>query len=289
MRLDAVHLLLLRFLGLAALWRDDSISDSEASGGAEMMELLPENPECLGKSAGSAAARTSCDVPQRLHASCDGCIIRNCLYRSDQLSALRRIKGVEFEANAVLYREGQSGTNLYVIRSGLVKLVQYSSNGSARIVRLLHSGNVIGLEALLGRVYHHTAVMLTDTVICLISTSVCNLLSDLDPSFRKAMMGCWQDQLDTADLWICGFSTGPAQVRLARLIRYLSSIEVPVSNDEVKLLCREDMASILGLAYESICREVSKLRSFGALRQVGAGRYACNAVLLEEISDDHWC
>lgn len=261
------------------------------------MESANLNPKCSGQPAVPTAARTSrcersyVDASQPLSRKCAGCLFGNCSYPPLQASAvrriLRRIKRVEFERDTVLYRENQTGTLLYVMRSGLVKLVQYLPNGDDRIVRLLHSGDVAGFEALLGGAYHHMAMALNDAVACVIPTDVVTLLLDLDSGdhpFRRAMMTCWLDHLDTADRWLCGFSTGPAHARVARLIRYLVEIEQTERSGEVSLLSRNDMASILGLACESVCREISRLRSIGALRQVGVRRYACNKALLDEIS-----
>ena len=263
------------------------------------MESTNENPKCSGRPADSATAQTSCcelfgsDAPQRFRRKCDGCLLRHCLYPSAQAPAVRRmgraIKRLEFEPKAALYRDGQSENDLYIIQSGLVKLVQYPRFGSARIVRLLHSGDVTGFEALLGGAYCHRAITLTAAVSCVILRDVVTFLLDLDSGdhpFRRAMMACWQHHLEAADHWLCGFSTGPAEARVARLILFFISIEQSGDpGSEVRLLCREDMASVLGLAYESVCREVSKLRVSGALRQLGAGRYACNTALLEELSN----
>lgn len=277
----------------------------ELLGGQEMMETPTEGPTCRGISAGSATrrppSREACTgaAARGLPPPCNGCLLRLCAHPWGQVSAsrriVRRIKRVEFERGAVLYREDQAGTHLYMVRSGLVKLVQYSRRGgNERIVRLLHSGDAAGFECLLGGAYHHMAIALNAAFVCVIPRNVVTLLLDLDSPdhlFRTAVMSCWQRHLDTADQWLCGFAMGPAQARVARLICYLISIERADPNSEVRLLSRDDMASILGLASESVCREVSKLRSSGAVRPLGNGRYACNKALLGQIAQStaHVC
>ena len=49
-------------------------------------------------------------------------------------------------AKEIIYRESDQVDRLYLIRSGLVKLLSYLPNGRARIVRLHASGHWIGLE-----------------------------------------------------------------------------------------------------------------------------------------------
>lgn len=257
------------------------------------METFTEKRKCAGTvfAAGRAGRREPSDVHSRVELPCDGCLLTRCLDQLGRTPAVLRIvqsaKRVEFGPNAVLYRDSQSGTHLYVVHSGLVKLTQYPHFGNARIVRLLHRGDVTGFEAMLNRPYHHTAITLTPAAICAIPRNVVTGLLDLDSGdhlLRRAMMACWQDHLDTADQWLCGFATGPAEARVARLILYLVAIEPNERTGEVRLLSRDDMASILGLAYESVCREISRLRSVRALRQVGPSRYAYDASLLKHLA-----
>lgn len=255
------------------------------------MERFTENRKRAGTVSGTGRAGCRKTAHFGPEPTCDGCLLTKCLDQLGRTPAVLRIvqsvKRLEFGPNAVLYRDSQSGTHLYVVHSGLVKLTQHPRFGDARIVRLLHGGDVTGFEAVLNLPYHHTAITLTAAAICAIPRSVVTGLLDLDRGdhpLRRVMMACWQDHLDTADQWLCGFAMGPAEARVARLICYLVAIEQTERTGEVRLLARDDMASILGLAYESVCREISRLRSVGALRQVGPSRYAYDVALLERLS-----
>jgi CRP-like cAMP-binding protein len=62
-------------------------------------------------------------------------------------------------AKAVIYRESDRADRIYVIRSGLVKLLSYLPNGRARIIRLHASDHWFGLEGLLGQPYDASTVM----------------------------------------------------------------------------------------------------------------------------------
>lgn len=228
---------------------------------------------------------------QRLHRRCDACLLATCGDSSDGAADLRRIvsslKTSVFRRGAVLYRQGQLGNDVHLICAGLTKLVQYSLDGCPRIVRLLHTGDAAGLEALMARGYQHTVFTVTDTAICLVPNKVFELLTERYPAFRSAVMQRWQGQLETADLWIGSFATGAAHVRVARLIRYLISIGESSRSAEVDLLGHEDMASIVGVAPESVCREIAKLRRSGVIRRLGPARYQCDAGLLQRASEEH--
>ena len=55
---------------------------------------------------------------------------------------LKPISQYLYPKNTVIYNEGAKATELYVVRSGLVKLEETLEDGSARIVRLIQKGNI---------------------------------------------------------------------------------------------------------------------------------------------------
>ncbi len=75
---------------------------------------------------------------------------------------------VDFEllSGETLYKEQQAPNFVYTLRSGLIKLVHYLPDGSYRIVRLLHQGDLAGIEALNRSSYLHHAIALQNTSIC---------------------------------------------------------------------------------------------------------------------------
>ena len=90
------------------------------------------------------------------------------------------IHDVTFDAQATVYEEGAPGQHLYTIRSGLVKLVRYQSDGTQRIIRLLTSGDIAGLEITAHAAYDSTAVAVTEIQSCRIPHAVISRLEDAD-------------------------------------------------------------------------------------------------------------
>nr|ABG77179.1 transcriptional regulator Crp/Fnr [Candidatus Endoriftia persephone str. Hot96_1+Hot96_2] len=119
---------------------------------------------------------------------------------------------------AVLYRSGDSGQRMYTIRSGVLKLVQYLPDGSQRIVRLIRSTDVTGLECLLGKPYQHDAIVLQETEVCSLPIKVVDNLSQENPTLHRELLNRWQRALNEADAWLTELSTGSAKQRVARLL-----------------------------------------------------------------------
>lgn len=195
-------------------------------------------------------------------ADCVHCTIRNYVLFSgipekylDQL--VNPINSITYAANSVLYQTKEKNEAIYTIRQGIIKLVQYFPNGSIRTVRLLGQYDIVGIEALLGEPYRHTAIALQEVKLCRIPLDVIDNLEKDHPELLKQLMLQWQKNLDLADKFITEFSTGSAESRLARLLLSLGN---PGNGYCFNHIGREDIASILGITTETASRIMADFR-----------------------------
>ena len=169
-----------------------------------------------------------------------------------------------------LYLAGESGDRMYTIRTGVVKLVQYLPDGAQRIVRLVRSSDVAGLEALLKDPYEHDAIALQPTEVCCLPVNTLHLLSKENPDLHVELLKRWQRALSEADAWLTELSTGPARERVARLLlRLVKDREPP----ECQLFGREDLGAMLGITTETASRTIAEFKRQGLLNDLGSGRY----------------
>ncbi len=193
------------------------------------------------------------------------------------------IKDVRFQQGHAVYREREQDEFIYTIRSGLVKLVKTTSDGESRIVRLLRVGDVIGLEALLGKPYQHTAMMLEPGEVCRIPVSVVKNLQRHSEALCDGLMQRWQKALDQADEWLTRLNTGQARQRVIAFIHFLESNSV--DQPEFMLPSREDISAILGLTRETVSRIIASMKRDGELVDLGAGSFEAN-IKKVKISDN---
>ena len=113
-------------------------------------------------------------------------------------------------------KRGDEGSAIFTVRSGLVKLVQYLSDGTQRIVRLLRQGDTLGLEVLLDRNYEHTAITLQGAACCRIPRTIVQRLSEETPRLHRQLMLRWHQSVARADEWITKMSTGRRRGRGSR-------------------------------------------------------------------------
>ena len=96
------------------------------------------------------------------------------------------IEQLTLQPGNVLYKAGDLGHHLFTVRSGLLKLVQYLPDGTQRIVRLVRSTDVLGLEMMTGELYDHDAVVLRTTELCRYPKDAVSRLSQQNPVLLRS-------------------------------------------------------------------------------------------------------
>lgn len=184
---------------------------------------------------------------------------------------------------ATLYRVGDMGDYMYTIRSGLLKLMQYLPDGSQRIVRLVRTTDVLGLEALVSDTYHHDAIALHPTELCRFPAKVVQRLAQENPRLHQELMQRWQHALSEADAWLTELSTGSAKQRIARLLMRLAR---DTEDGACELFSREDIGSMLGITTETASRTIADFKRRSLLVETQPNRFLLDLPNLERIADD---
>lgn len=174
--------------------------------------------------------------------------------------------------HSLLYQAGEEGDAIYVIRRGLIKLVQYLPNGSQRIVRLLKPGDIAGLESTVGQTYRQTAVALHKTQVCRIPISAIEHPDMPHSQLCQQFMMLWQKSVEEADHTITELCTGPADARVARLLLHPS---LHVENGYFMAIGREDMGSILGITTETASRVIADFKRRGIIMATPSNQRTC--------------
>lgn len=200
-------------------------------------------------------------------AKCSVCDVRNFVLfaglSADTLDALLLpIDNLHAPQHHQLYGQAEAAAYLYTIRSGLIKLKVDLPNGGQRIVRLLGPGDLIGMEALVGDPYHHSAIVMQDADLCRIPLDVVSKLDRTSPEVHRALQQRWQRSVDQADLFIASLSTGHAESRMARLLMMLQQNSNTV-HAEFALPSREDMGALLGITTETASRIMAEFKRRG--------------------------
>jgi CRP/FNR family transcriptional regulator, anaerobic regulatory protein len=192
-------------------------------------------------------------------ADCRACGIRDMvlfadLHEDDFNLIHAPIDDLEYTPGQALVRMGETATSLFTLRVGMVKLVRNTVDGRQRIVRVLRSGDVIGLEALMGPAYDSDAIALTNVKVCRLPLQVIQRLNRETPRLHQRLLERWHRSLKEADDWLADLNFGNARQRLAGLILKMRTDQDPAVST---LFSREDMGAMLDLKLETVSRTLN--------------------------------
>ena len=218
-------------------------------------------------------------------ANCQACSLRDSalfagLEEKDFEEIHDPISQVTLKPGDQLYRSGEQGNRLFTLRSGLIKLVRYLPDGTQRIVRLVQSSDVIGLETLLDQAYEHEAIAMRPSELCSLPVQVVRNLSQQNPALHRELLSRWQRALSKADTWLTELSTGSARHRVARLI--LCLVREDSGQPECQLFPREDLGAMLGITTETASRTIAEFKRNSWLEELSTNRYRVDTDALSD-------
>jgi len=186
-----------------------------------------------------------------------------------------------FKRGQVLFHEGNPAFGVYCISTGKVKLSKTSENGKETMLRIAGPGDLIGFQHIVQNgVNDLTATALEDTKICFLDRSFLqNLVKEENSCAMELLSHVAQDMAALQDR-VKGFQSKNVRERVAYMLVDLADRYGSDSKEGRRLgiqLSREDMASMLGVATETLIREISQLRDEGVIEQDGKTIVLTNA------------
>lgn len=193
-----------------------------------------------------------------------------------------------FKKGQTLFVEGAPPFGIFCIAKGNIKLTKTSSVGKEAIVRIATNGDVLGhRSALVGENYTATAVALEDTEVCFIDKKyIVNFLRK-EPSVASQLMLKLGRELGASENRVASFTGKSVFERTCETLLILKESH-GVNNDEGILLdlkvTREELASIVGTATETVIRILSDLKKEKLIGQNGKNIVLYNTEKLFEYS-----
>ena len=176
------------------------------------------------------------------------------------------VKQVRFAKGDVLFAQGQPSSSVFSLGSGIVKISSTSADGREQIVGMSTPGKLLlGLQSISDETYEYTAVAETDVSACKIR--------------HRGLLQAVQDRGDVAIRLITSINAQLAHSRslmkvmghkcaAAKIASFIRLI-VPSSahgNKRFSLpFSRSEIADLLGLSEETVCRQMAKLKRRGVV------------------------
>jgi len=178
----------------------------------------------------------------------------------------RAVQKVTFRKGEILFLQGQSSSSLFSLTEGMVKICSHSADGREQIVGLSTPGNLlVGLQSMSDDRYAYTGVAETAVTACKVNHRA--LLSCVQKKGEVALrlLDALNAQLtqSRALMEVMGHKCAAAKIASFILLMAPKSkrrncrFEMPFS--------RQEMASLLGLREETVCRVMASMKRAGAI------------------------
>lgn len=168
----------------------------------------------------------------------------------------------KFPKGRILFNEGESGSVVYLLAGGMVKLARMTEDGTESVVKLISPGDLFGEVILFERtVYPVTATCLSSVSAIILYRSDLRSLLD-DEAFRMAFI----ELLFSKQRELVSRIQQLTAVDLAqRLFYFLRSHYGDARRISINV-SKKDVAATLGITPESLSRLLRRLREEGILR-----------------------
>lgn len=178
--------------------------------------------------------------------------------------ALRRLD----EGSSLAY-EGAPLHSLYVVRCGSLKCVKTHEDGYEQVTALALPGDVLGFEGLHSGLHAATDIALEFSTVYALPLSSLHALREQSPTLDDAWQRALSRQLARSAATADMLAAVASDVRLARFILCLSARAEALGWSPRRLrlsMCRRDIASLLGVAHETVSRSFTMMAEAGLLK-----------------------
>lgn len=205
----------------------------------------------------------------------------------------KSLAGVSHNKSINIYKKGQTvffqantPFGLYCINSGKVKISKFGNNGKESIIRIAGPGDVLGHRSLFSDEYYTaTATVMEDANICFFNKIyIFKLLKD-EPSLAINMIQKLSKDMGAAEARTASMFQKDVSERLAEFFLTLMKAYGVEENGRCRLdikLTREEIASIIGTANETVIRFISEFKQEGIIEQEGKTLYVIDKERLLE-------
>lgn len=175
-----------------------------------------------------------------------------------------------FPHGATIFTAGAPSGFMYILESGLVKLIFLSEKGQETILHILKPGDVFGELLLSQEKQAFTAIAVEDALVTMISREdllkLLSLASDVALNFIRVL----SKRLARVEKGLAESSHTWSYHRLAKVLLHLSEQhgeEVPTGTLIKLRLTHEDLANLIGTTRETVTTQLNRFSRMGLLNR----------------------
>lgn len=217
-------------------------------------------------------------MKKAINASCENCPSRGegifCDLDLDTTQDVTHQKITNtYKKGQTLFVQGNHPFGIYCISTGNIKLTKTGPDGKETIVRIAQGGDILGHRSLFtDDNYSATATAMEDTEVCFIDKKFILKMIENNPSVALNIINKLSRDMGSAEKKLSSLHQKNVRERLAELIVSLKTTHGVKEHGRWKIdlkLTREEMATIIGTANETLIRFMTEFKDAGILEQEG--------------------
>ncbi len=187
-----------------------------------------------------------------------------------KIIAERKIKQVK--KKQIIYYEGDNILGVYLILTGRVKTIKLSEDGRELVTGMYGPDEYLGIHAMLSDdQYNETAEAIEDTSICLLPKDVVNHLLDNYTDIGQKFIKIVSSNLLDKEEQLLQLAYHSVRKRMAEVLLRLAKQQNALDSTDPSIrISREDLASMAGMATETVSRTLGDFKDEGIIEKKGS-------------------
>ena len=179
-----------------------------------------------------------------------------------QVSELRRVP-----ARDTLYAQGEPGDAIFVLLAGSMKLTRRTGGAREHVVRLVRAGEVLAESVLFsGKAYGASAVALEESQVLAVDARSFAAQLRRDPRLAWNVLQRLGNRIEELQTQTELLATHTAEQKVAAYLMNRYRVISPTDAVIASSCRRSDLASLLALAPETLCRVITEFKRRGWIR-----------------------
>jgi len=175
----------------------------------------------------------------------------------------------QIKKKQVIYYEGDTANGLYLLISGKVKTFKVAQDGRELLTGLYGPEEYFGTAALLAAEnYMETAEAVENTALCLIPKDLMEQLLNKYPDVSASFIKLLANNVLQNEQQLLELAYHSVRKRMAEVILRLKGTETG-DNQQVLTVSRDNLASMAGIATETVSRILSDFKDEGLIERTG--------------------
>lgn len=197
-----------------------------------------------------------------------------------------------YKKGNTIFFQGNPPFGLYCINTGKIKISKVGNDGKESIIRIAQPGDVLGHRSLFSNEnYSATATTLEDAAICFIDKKYIYKAIQEQPTIALQLIQKLSQEMGAAEAKSASMFQKNVRERLAELFLVLTKTYGVKEEGRTRLdikLTREEIASMIGTASETVIRFISEFKEEGLIEQEGKTIFVLDEPKLVEFANLHY-